>query len=84
MKIDREIAWFKANRAELVEKYEGKWIVVHDAKLVGVYDESSEAYNAGVTKTRCGEILVRQVTAVDIPLSIPAYAAGVLHATLSY
>jgi len=45
MALEKERAWYKANKADLLAKHRGKWIVVHKDKLIGVYDNSVEAYN---------------------------------------
>jgi len=80
MPLERERAWYEANKESLLAKYRGKWIVVHGETLVGVFDDSTVAYNTGVETTRCEEILVRRVVERDEPFSAPALALGLLDA----
>lgn len=80
MALERERAWYEAHKAELLAKHRGKWIVVHGDTLVGVYDDSTEAYNRGVEETSCEEILVRRVVERDEPFSAPALTLGLLNA----
>jgi hypothetical protein len=40
--------FFKAHQKELVEKYEGKELLLHGDELVGAYDSVGEAYSEGV------------------------------------
>ncbi len=84
MALEKERAWYEANKADLLAKHRGKWIVVHGAKLIGVYDNSVEAYNKGVETTQCEEILVRCVVESDEPFSAPALTLGLLNAPVYY
>lgn len=65
--LNKEIKWFDANRKELLEKYKGKWAVVYHRSLVGAYDSFSEAYDAGIEKTKSEEILIKRITKKDDP-----------------
>jgi hypothetical protein len=80
MALEKERAWYEANKVDLLAKHRGKWIVVHGDRLVGIYDTSTEAYNKGVEVTRCEEILVRCVVEKDEPFSAPALTLGLLDA----
>lgn len=80
MPLERERAWFNAHRDELLAQHEGRWVVVHDETLVGVYDSLAEAYAEGIKATGEEEILVRQVTKNDPTFSAPAMTLGILRA----
>jgi len=80
MALEREKAWYEANKVDLLAKYREKWIVVFGDKLVGVYDSSEDAYNKGVEATQSEEILVRRVVECDEPFSAPALTLGILNA----
>jgi hypothetical protein len=82
MTIEREQAWYEEHKEELLAKYRGKWIVVHNENLVGVYDSSAEAYNKGVEITKCEEILVRSAEESEKPVTAPAMTLGLLSAPL--
>jgi hypothetical protein len=84
MALEKERSWYEANKAELLAKHRGKWIVVHGDKLIGVYENSVEAYNKGVETTKCEEILVRCVVESDDPFSAPALTLGLLDAPVYY
>jgi hypothetical protein len=45
--ITEERAAFEAQLDELMKTHAGKWVVFHDLKLHGVYDDAGEAYRAG-------------------------------------
>ena len=38
-----DFAWLTEHGAEIVEKYAGKWIAVHDGQVIGVGDTATEA-----------------------------------------
>ena len=80
MALEKERAWYEANKVDLLAKHRGKWIVVHGDKLIGVYDSSTEAYNKGVEATQSEEILVRCVLEKDEPFTAPALTLGLLDA----
>ena len=62
--------WFEQNRKELLAKHKGKWIVVHDQKLIGIYDSFKEAFTKGIEATGSEGILVREVTEKDEPIDL--------------
>ena len=44
---ESDFAWLIEHDAELHDKYRGKWIAVHDGKIVGVGDTAPEAAAQG-------------------------------------
>ena len=38
-----DFAWLNEHGAEIVEKYGGKWIAVHDGRVIGVGETATEA-----------------------------------------
>lgn len=65
--IQKEEAWFKKNLPKLLKEHRGKWIVVHQQKLVGIYDSFSKAYKEGINKTQSEQILIRQIRDEEEP-----------------
>ncbi len=70
--LERELHEFEARRGELESKHLGKWVVVHDRELVGVFDDFESAAADAVEKFGRGPYLIRQVGAppVVLPLSV--------------
>ena len=60
-----EFEWYLANQDELVEKYNGKYLVVKDSELVGVYDSENEAYFDSESKYGLGNFLIQLCTPGD-------------------
>ena len=59
-KLQRELEYFKSNQKELVQKYEGKFLVVKDQEVQGVYNTEMEAYTEAKKKFELGTFLIQQ------------------------
>lgn len=68
--LTKQIEWFESNRESLLKENEGKWVVVHDQTLVGIYDTFDEAYRNGIEKTKSEEMLIKQITEKDEPIQM--------------
>jgi hypothetical protein len=55
---------------DLESKYMSKWVLIHDQKLVGVYDSFESAAEDAVQRFGRGPYLLRQVGAP--PITLPA------------
>ena len=75
-----DLEYFQAQLARWLEVHRGKYALVRDAKLVGVYDNPDNAYAAGVDAFGNVPFLIRQVTDEVEPATFPALTAGVMHA----
>lgn len=58
--LQKQFEYFKAGQAELVKKYEGKFIVIKDQKVQGVYDTEIKAYTNAKKKFKLGTFLIQQ------------------------
>lgn len=58
--LEKELAYFKANQAPLVAKHQGKFLVIKDQEVKGVYNSEMEAY-VGAQKTfELGTFLIQE------------------------
>ncbi len=75
--IDREIAAFDAMREKLEKEHLGKWVVLYEEKLAGVFDTFEAAAESAVSKYGRGPYLIRQVGAppITLPASVMYYPA---------
>ena len=67
--LAREIAAFEAMQAELEARSMGKWVVLHNAELAGIYDEFEAAAEDAVRRFGRGPYLIRQIGAP--PMTLP-------------
>lgn len=70
MGIDKEIAAYERLAAQLERDHMGKWILMHNEKVVGMFESSSDAAVEAVTKFGRGPYLIRQIGAP--PVIMPA------------
>jgi len=58
--LDKEFQYYIDNQIELVEKYKGKYIVIKDLSVIGVYNTEIEAYSETVKKHELGTFLIQE------------------------
>lgn len=72
--FDREIATYERLKPELLEKGEGRWIVIVGEDVLGPFDEISDAERAGLRRFGEGPMFIKQVlTEEPPPLVLPPY-----------
>ena len=59
--LTKEFEYYTANQKELVEKYEGKFVVIKDEKVIGAYDSEIEAYEETQKEHELGTFLIQRV-----------------------
>ncbi len=60
--VHEEFLYYLAHQDELVEKYNGKVIVLVNHEVVGAYESNSEAYWAAVKKYPLGTFCIQLCT----------------------
>ncbi|MCM1031567.1 MAG: hypothetical protein NC410_09045 [Oscillibacter sp.] len=60
--LKSEFEWYLANQDKLVEKYNGKYLVIKDCNVVGSYDREDEAYFDSESKYGLGNFLIQLCT----------------------
>ena len=71
--IDAEIGAYEKEREILEKNHKGKWVIFHDKKLIGVFDEFGLAAREAVRRFGRGPYLIRQVGSP--PVLLPASVA---------
>ena len=57
--LEKEFQYYLDNQKELVEHYNGKFIVIKNSTVIGVYDSHSEAYNMSLQSNELGTFLIQ-------------------------
>lgn len=57
--LEDDFKYYLAHQAELVEQYEGKYLIIKDQKIIGVYDTQSDAYNSTKKEHEVGTFLIQ-------------------------
>lgn len=58
--LEEELKYYVDNQNELVDKYRGKFIVIKDQKVIGVYNSEIEAYTESVKVHELGTFLIQE------------------------
>lgn len=58
--LKQQLDYSKSNQGELVKKYEGKFLVIRDQKVQGVYDTKMEAYTDAKKRFELGTFLIQE------------------------
>ena len=67
--LDEEIAAYESMIDDLVAKHTGKWVVVHDRQLIGVYESFELAAADAIKQFGSGPYLISRVGAPPITLA---------------
>jgi hypothetical protein len=65
--LANELHTFAAHKLELLAHAEGKFALVHDDEVVGVYDTENDAIAEGYRRFGNVPFLVKQVVQVEVP-----------------
>lgn len=58
--LDKEFKYYIDNQAELVSKHKGKFLVIKDLSVIGVYNSEIEAYSETVKIHELGTFLIQE------------------------
>jgi hypothetical protein len=59
--LSKEFEYFLAHQAELVEKHNGKYVVIRGQEVIGVYDDEKDAIAQTIKSFPLGTFLVQKV-----------------------
>lgn len=79
--LETERKFFDEHKAEFVEKYLERFVLVKDDELIGVFNTIEEAISEGARQFGLSSFLVRQVSnELESEIYIPALSLGLLNA----
>lgn len=58
--LKKEFNYYLDHQDELVSKYQGKFIVIKNEKVIGVYESEVDAYTKTVGKEELGTFLIQE------------------------
>ncbi len=59
-KLKEEFHYFLDHHDEMVEKYNGKFVVIKDQKVIGVYDDMMQAFQATAKFHPVGTFIIQK------------------------
>ena len=57
--LDKQIKYYQKNKAQFFKEYPGKYIVIKNFAVIGVYDSHDEAYRETVKQHQVGTFLIK-------------------------
>ncbi len=78
--LERERDVYDAHLPEWLEQYAGRFVLVKEDRLVGVYNTDTEALADGARQFGLSSFLVRRVEQRPQEITIPALSLGLLNA----
>jgi hypothetical protein len=79
--IEKEFKYYLKHQSELVKKYNGKFIVLKNGKVIGVYNSHLEAYTETVKKNELGTFLIQHCLPGADSYSQTFHSQVIIHAT---
>jgi hypothetical protein len=79
--FEEEMKYYNEHRAELLSKYELKYLLIKGSVVAGGFDNSEEAYRDGLRRFGNTSFLIKLVLREEQVQQIPALRLGILHAT---
>lgn len=58
-KLEKEFKFYLNHQEEFVKEYKGKFLVIKDQKIIGIYDTEKDAYTESSTKYELGTFLIQ-------------------------
>lgn len=58
--LDKELQYYIENQTELVQNYQGKFLVIKNQAVIGIYNAEIEAYSETVKEHELGTFLIQE------------------------
>ena len=75
--LDSELKTYEQNRDHLLGTAEGKFVLIRNNQVIGVYDSKMDAIAAGYQQFGNVPLLVKQIVKVEIPQNFISNLLGV-------
>ena len=66
--LETELKTYEQNRDHLLGTAEGKFVLIHDSQVIGIYDAKMDAIAAGYQQFGNVLFLVKQILRIEAPL----------------
>jgi hypothetical protein len=78
--LEKEIEYYNGHRAELWKSDPGKYVLIKNDSLIGIYLTLEEAIIEGIRRFGIGPFMARQIAENDRTIFLPALTLGLLRA----
>ena len=80
--LEKEFKYYLDNQADLVKKYNGKFLVIKNESVIGSYPSHAEAYNAAIKTEELGTFLIQHCNAGNDSYSQTFHSQVIIHAAI--
>jgi len=80
--LAEELVYYTKNKADLLQKHEGKFALIKGRRLLGVFDSQAAAYSEGLKQLGNAPMLIVRVQAREPRVLIPALQVGLIRADI--
>ncbi len=78
--LESEFKYYLDHQAELVTKYNGKFIVIKNESVIGVYDNNRDAYTETIKVEELGTFLIQHCLPGSESYSQTFHSQVIIHA----
>lgn len=71
--LQKELDFFERNRIDLFERAPGRFVLIKESELIGIFDTELEAIRAGYQKFGNEAFFVKQILEADVPLTFSSF-----------
>jgi hypothetical protein len=82
--LEQERLFYEERLQEWLPRHAGRWVLVKDRELFGVFDTIEDALAEGARRFGLRPFLVRRVEQEQPEVRVPALSLGILHADPSH
>ncbi len=82
--LDKERKYFEDHRQEWLVKFPGKFVLIKNEELIGVFDKLEDALSEGARRFGIESFLARRVEESEEIVYIPALTLGILRANSTH
>ncbi|MBI3193329.1 MAG: hypothetical protein HYZ34_02550 [Ignavibacteriae bacterium] len=82
--LEKERKYFEIHRTEWLSQHVGKFVLVKNEELIGIFDTQQDALVDGARRFGNDSFLVRQVEESEHLVYIPALTLGILRANSTH
>lgn len=76
--FETETATYEANKESLLKSHSGKFVLIHESEIAGVFDSESNALKEGYKRFGPVPLYVRLISPEEQIQSAPALTLGIL------
>jgi len=74
--LSRELETYQEQRERLLGSAEGKFVLIHDQEIAGVYEDQMDAITQGYQRFGNVPFLVKQIVRIEVPVNYMTMQLG--------